>query len=102
MEEARREYDAVLIDAAPLQLSADAEFLVSVSDITLVVVEAGKATRRDLIDGAALLGRIGAPSIGVIMSEVRLRRAGSELKRDFRKFSALSAAGMNILAGRTA
>jgi hypothetical protein len=89
-EELRREYDVVLIDTAPLQLSADTEFLASISDITLVVVETGKATRHELIQGATLLGRIGAPSIGVIMSRVRLRHAGRGLKRDFKQFSTLS------------
>jgi hypothetical protein len=86
----RREYDVVLIDTPPLRLSADTEFLASISDITLVVVEAGKATRRELVQGTALLGQIGTPSIGVIMSRVRLRRAGSALKREFKHFSSLS------------
>ena len=90
LEELRREYDVVLIDTPPLQLSADTEFLASISDITLVVAEAGKATRRELIQATALLGRIGTPSVGVIMSGVRLRYAGGALKRDFKNFSSLS------------
>jgi uncharacterized protein involved in exopolysaccharide biosynthesis len=90
LEELKREYDVVLIDSPPLRLSADTEYLAAISDITLVVVETGKATRRDLSHGAALLGRIGAPSIGVIMSQVRLRYAGSALKRDFKQLSSLS------------
>jgi uncharacterized protein involved in exopolysaccharide biosynthesis len=90
LDEMRIEYDVVLVDAPPLMLSADAEYLASVSDITLVVIETGKTTRRDLIEGATLLGRIGAPSIGVIMNQVRLRRAGGALMRDFKQFSKLS------------
>jgi polysaccharide biosynthesis transport protein len=90
LNDLRREYDVVLIDTPPLRLSADTEFLASISDITLVVVEAGKATRRELVQGTALLGQIGTPSIGVIMSRVRMRRAGSALKRDFKHFSSLS------------
>ena len=90
LNELRREYDVVLIDTPPLRLSADTEFLASISDITLVVVEAGKATRRELVQGTTLLGQIGTPSIGVIMSRVRMRRAGSALKREFKHFSSLS------------
>ena len=90
LNELRREYDVVLIDTPPLRLSADTEFLASISDITLVVVEAGKATRRELVQGTALLGQIGTPSIGVIMSRVRMRRAGGALKREFKHFSSLS------------
>jgi receptor protein-tyrosine kinase len=90
VRDVRKEYDVVLIDTPPLELSADAEFLASVSDITLMVAESGKATRRELAEGTARLGRIGAPSVGVIMSQVSLRHAGSALKRDFKKFSSLS------------
>jgi succinoglycan biosynthesis transport protein ExoP len=90
LENLKREYDVVLVDTPPLRVSADTEFLASISDITLVVVETGKATRRELIQGTALLGQIGTPSVGVIMSGVRLRHAGKALKRDFKKFSSLS------------
>jgi cellulose biosynthesis protein BcsQ len=90
LDDLRQEYDVVLIDSPPLRLSADTEYLASIADITLIVVETGKATRRDLSHGAALLGRIGAPSIGVIMSQVRLRNAGGALKRDFKQLSSLS------------
>ena len=90
LNELRREYDVVLIDTPPLRLSADTELLASISDITLVVVEAGKATRRELIQGTTLLGRVGTPSIGVILNRVRVHRAGGALKREFKHFSSLS------------
>jgi polysaccharide biosynthesis transport protein len=90
LQDLRREFDVILIDTPPLRLSADAEYLASISDITLVVVEAGHATRRELTQEAALLGQIGTPSVGVIMSGVRLRLAGKALKRDFKEFSSLS------------
>ncbi len=66
LEELKQEYDVVLIDAPPLEFSADTEFLASISDITLLVVESGEATRRELTRSASVLGGIGAPSVGVI------------------------------------
>jgi Mrp family chromosome partitioning ATPase len=86
LDELEQAYDVVLIDAPPLGLSADTEFLATIGDITLLVVEGGEATRRELIRGANLLGRIGAPSVGVIMSQVRMSNAGSALNRDFKRF----------------
>jgi succinoglycan biosynthesis transport protein ExoP len=90
LEELSKEYDVILIDAPPLRLSADAEFLASIGDMTLAVVEAGDATRRDLDEGASLLSRIGASSVGVIMSQVRLKHADAAMKRDFKRFSGLT------------
>jgi uncharacterized protein involved in exopolysaccharide biosynthesis len=94
--ELRRQYDVVLIDAPSLLLCADMEFLPMIGDITLIVAEAGDATRSELIQGMDLLKRIGAPGVGVIMSQVHLRKAGRDLNRDFKRFTMLSMpAGMN-------
>lgn len=90
LDDLEQEYDIVLIDAPPLGLSADTEFLATISDITLLVVEAGEATRSELIRGANVLGRVGTPSVGVILSQVRFRDAGSAVKRDLKRFRALS------------
>lgn len=95
LEELKQEYDVVLIDAPPLEFSADTEFLASISDITLLVVESGGATRRELTRNASVLARIGAPSVGVILSQVRLRQAGGSLKREFKRFRSLSWASVS-------
>ena len=88
--ELRRQYDVVLIDAPSLLMCADMEFLPLIGDITLIVAEAGDATRPELVQGMDLLKRIGAPGVGVIMSQVKLRKAGKEVKSDFKRFTALS------------
>jgi capsular polysaccharide biosynthesis protein len=90
LETLKSEYDLILIDTPPLAASADTEFLASICDITLLVAEGGEATRRELIRSAASLGRIGAPSVGVIMTQVRLRQAGRALKKEFTRFSSPS------------
>lgn len=87
VDKMKRDYDVVLIDAPSLLLSADMEYLAVISDITMIVVETGEATRRELIQGSNMLRRIGAPNVGVVMSQVRLHRAGRELNQDFKRFS---------------
>jgi capsular polysaccharide biosynthesis protein len=89
LEELKQEYDVVLIDAPPLEFSADTEFLASIGDITLLVVESGEATRRELTRNASILGTVGARSVGVILSQVCLNQAGSSLKRKFKRFQSL-------------
>lgn len=83
----KRDHDVLLIDAPSLLLSADMEFLAVISDVTLMVVETGEATRKELIEGSSILRRIGAPSIGVVMSKVRINLAGRELKQEFKRFT---------------
>ena len=96
VDKMKRDYDVVLIDAPSLLLSADMEYLAVISDITLIVVETGEATRRELIQGSNMLRRIGAPSIGVVMSQVRLGRAGAALKEEFKRFSKRRAAETTV------
>ena len=90
LQSLEQEYDVVLIDAPPLGISADTEFLATISDITLLVVEAGEATRAELVRCANVLGRVGTRSVGVILTQMRLRDAGGAVKRDFRRYRALS------------
>jgi hypothetical protein len=90
LETLKSQYDVILIDTPQLGMSADTEFLASICDITLLVVEGGEATRRELIRSASTLGIIGAPSVGVIMTQVRLGRAGRALKKEFARFSSPS------------
>jgi polysaccharide biosynthesis transport protein len=90
LEKLKTEYDVILIDTPPLAVSADTEFLASICDITLLVAEGGEATRRELIRSASALGRIGVPSVGVIMTQVRLQQAGRALKKEFTRFSSPS------------
>jgi succinoglycan biosynthesis transport protein ExoP len=91
-----RDYDVVLIDAPALLLCADTEFLTVIGDVTLVVVETGDATRSDLIQATNLLKRIGAQSIGIVMSQLRLGSAGKDIKRDFKRFSSRSLPGVPV------
>lgn len=82
-----RMYDLVLVDGTSLLASSDMEYLGVVCDMTLIVVEAGLATRKELVRGADLLRRISAPSVGVVMTEVDLKHAGAELRDDFAWFN---------------
>ena len=80
--------DVVLIDAPALLLSADAERVAAEADITLMIVQAGKNTRPDLVRGARLLERLDAPAVGVILQGVRVDRAGSSLIRELNEYRA--------------
>ena len=96
MDSLQREYDLVLLDAPSLLVSAEMEYLGVICDMTLIVAEAGKATRKELVRGAELLKRISAPSVGVIITDVNLRSGGAELKEDFKRFQSRHASDPTV------
>jgi len=79
----------VLMDSPALMFSAEAERLAAEADMTLVVVQAGKNTRAELLRGARLLERLNVPAIGIILEDVQVKRAGRALRRDLREYRAM-------------
>ena len=75
----KKKYEMVLIDAPPALLCAEAELLVSLADITVLVVQAGGVNRGEIKRSLKLLERIGPPVIGAILTRVQLDRGGSDL-----------------------
>lgn len=76
-----------LMDAPALVFSAESERLAAEADMTLMVVQAGKNTRAELVRGARLLERLNVPAVGIILQEVRVARAGRRLRRDLEEYS---------------
>jgi hypothetical protein len=66
--------------------SADTERLAAEADITLMIVQAEKDTRPDLLRGARLLERLNVPAVGVILQGVRPECAGSSLRRELNEY----------------
>jgi capsular polysaccharide biosynthesis protein len=89
LKSSEQDCDVVLISAPPLLMSSDAELLATEADVTLMVVEAGKNTRRDVERAGRLLERLRVSEVGVILTSVRVERAGRLIKselRDYRSF----------------
>lgn len=76
VEMCREKYDAVIIDAPPLNLVTDASVMGAAADGVIVVVRAG-VTRGDAL-GFAIdqLEAVRAPLLGVILNDVNLRSEG--------------------------
>lgn len=80
------QYDIVLIDAAPLMISAETEYLARMSDVTVLVAEAGKTHKAWLTRAARLLERLGVAGAAAIVNKVHPDRVEDALKRDLREF----------------
>jgi uncharacterized protein involved in exopolysaccharide biosynthesis len=80
------EYDIVLIDAAPLLISAETEYLARMADVTVLVSEAGKTRKAWLTRTARLLERLGVAGAAAIVNKVDPARIEDALKHDLREF----------------
>jgi succinoglycan biosynthesis transport protein ExoP len=80
------EYDIVLIDAAPILISAETEYLARMADVTVLVSEAGKTKKAWLTRAARLLERLGVAGAAAVVNKVDPARAEEALKHDLREF----------------
>ena len=74
------------IDAAPILISAETEYLARMADVTVLVAEAGKTKKAWLTRAARLLERLGASGAAAVVNKVHPARAEEALKQDLRDF----------------
>jgi len=80
------EYDIVLIDAAPILISAETEYLARMADVTVIVAEAGKTKKAWITRAARLLERLGVAGAAAVINKVHPSRVEDALKHDLREF----------------
>jgi uncharacterized protein involved in exopolysaccharide biosynthesis/cellulose biosynthesis protein BcsQ len=80
------DYDIVLIDAAPILLSAETEYLARLADVTILLSEAGKTKKTWLTRAARLLEKLGVAGAASIVNKVDPNRVEDALKDDLREF----------------
>ncbi len=93
MAAAREIADAVIIEVPPVLVAHHGEALVHAVDVVVVVGECGATTVSHARRAGDLLRRMGAPVLGVVLTEVRLD------KKDLRQTVALPGALPSITAG---
>jgi Mrp family chromosome partitioning ATPase len=86
LENAGEQYDVVLIDADPLPISANTEYLARVVDATVLVVKTNKTTRQELERAARLLERLEVAGVAVVLNKIGMERADGGMKREFQRY----------------
>jgi Mrp family chromosome partitioning ATPase len=66
---ARRHFDVIILDTAPLLLTDDASELVSDTDVVVLVARAGRVTNDQAEAASELLERLKAPVLGVVFTD---------------------------------
>ncbi len=77
LEVVKDRFDFVLLDTPPVLAVIDPVIISSLADCTVVVIRAGKTTRKPLVRAVAELRKAKSDIIGVIFNEVKLGRQGS-------------------------
>jgi len=80
------QYDAILIDASPLPISAHTEYLARVSDVTVLVVKSSTTTKQELDRAARLLERLDVAGVAEVLNKIRLERADRALKTELSRY----------------
>ena len=75
LDEARLEYDVILVDSPPLLQTPEASIIAGLADANLIVGRAGSLTRDDAHRALERLATANAKTLGVIVSDARERRA---------------------------
>jgi capsular exopolysaccharide synthesis family protein len=70
LKEASGKYDQVLIDSPPVVPITDARILAANCGATILVLRAGKSTRRMADDAFEALAAVGAPILGLVVNDV--------------------------------
>ncbi|HET7232149.1 MAG TPA: polysaccharide biosynthesis tyrosine autokinase [Longimicrobium sp.] len=74
LERLRGEFDAVVVDAPPVNLVTDAALLGDATDGVVLVVRSGTTTRDELGDAVDHLRAVGVQPLGVVLNGVDFRR----------------------------
>ena len=80
------DFDLVLIDATPILISAETEYLARFADVTILIAEASNTTKAQLIRAARLLERLQIPGMAVIINKIAYRRVNRAAREDVNAF----------------
>lgn len=77
LEQLRKEYDRIVIDAPPVLGLSESSSLQEIVDGTVLVVRAEKTGRKDVLDAVSLLRRTNAHFFGFVLNAVDLSKLGN-------------------------
>jgi succinoglycan biosynthesis transport protein ExoP len=72
LDSLRARYPIILIDAPPLLLSGDTEYLAGIANVTLLIVEAEAVTKAEVRRAARTLERLAPGAAGAVLNRVRV------------------------------
>ncbi len=90
LERLKQKVDFLFIKAGPLRSSSESEFVVRLGDVTVLIAESGKTTRRDLQSCLSLIKRLRARGLAALLIDLELRNADKDFLESVRFASSQS------------
>ena len=84
LERLKQKVDFLFIKAGPLRSSSESEFVVRLGDVTVLIAESGKTTRRELRSCLSLIKRLRARGLAALLLDLELRNADKEFLESVR------------------
>jgi capsular exopolysaccharide synthesis family protein len=75
LEQAKKEYEFVLLDTSPVLAVTDSSVLSTFTDATIMVVSAGRTRVEELLQGVEILESVGGKVVGVVINNFDVRQA---------------------------
>lgn len=97
LQQMREIYEVVLLDAPPILLSGDTEFLASASDISLVLIGARQVAPGELKRAAGIMQKVNPPVIGFIVTHLQIYRGGGYFAKQVDEYAEAEAQSREVL-----
>jgi Mrp family chromosome partitioning ATPase len=76
IEQARQQFDLILLDSPPVGIVSDAMVLSALADATIIMVHWGRTPRSAVAAAVKKLAAVGQPACAAVFSHVDLKRCG--------------------------
>jgi len=90
-------YDVILLDAPPIMLSADTEFLCGVADLTLLLIGAGQVQPGELRRTMGILQKVDPPAISFIVTHIQIYQGGGYFGGMVKEYATVEAEATQII-----
>jgi hypothetical protein len=97
LDSLRERYSIILIDAPPLLLSADTEYLAGIADVTLLIAEASAVTKPEVRRAARTLERLAPGAVGAVLNRVRIFGFGGYYRETIHEYETAARVRPSVL-----
>jgi polysaccharide biosynthesis transport protein len=91
LDELKARYDVILLDAPPILLSGDTEYLASIADVSLLLIGSGQISPGELRRAADIMQKVNPPVIGFIVTHLKIYKGGGYFAKQVEEYAAAEA-----------
>lgn len=97
LEELNEHYDIILLDAPPILLSGDTEYLAGIANVSLLLIGSGQVGPGELRRAADIMQKVNPPVIGFIVTHLKIYKGGGYFAKQVEEYAAAEARAQAVL-----